>query len=139
MGMRTHYEILEVTCSATQEEIRRAFRKKLLCYHPDKTLSYENNEFCEIQAAWTVLKNVELRRSYDESLHLKEAVIYEEIQVSDMESVLVDEYSTSLTYKCRCSGEFQLENLESELLQSGQVKNIVISCNHCSSCIQVSL
>lgn len=39
--MRTHYEILEVTCSATQEEIRRAFRKKLnlwgKIYHRDFT------------------------------------------------------------------------------------------------------
>jgi DnaJ-class molecular chaperone len=141
--MRTHYEILEVARSASQAEIRRAFRKKLLYYHPDKRISYENNAFCEIQAAWNVLKNAELRRSYDESLCTKEcceeAIINEEIQVSEMESVLVDEYTEGFVYKCRCSGDFVLEKDDIELLQSGQKNNIVLSCNYCSSCLQVSL
>ena len=141
--MRTHYEILEVTSSASRAEIRRAFSRKLLCYHPDKRISYENNAFSEIQVAWNVLKNVELRSLYDESLRLKQChendVIHEEIKVSDMEYVPVDEYTKGFTYKCRCSGEYQLEYADAELLQSGQVKNMVISCNYCSSCLQVSL
>jgi hypothetical protein len=89
------------------------------------------------------LKNVELRRSYDESLCTKEccekAIINEEIQVSEMESVLVDEYTEGFVYKCRCSGDFVLEKDDIELLQSGQKNNIVLSCNYCSSCLQVSL
>ena len=44
MGART----MESLKLVAPRRIRGA-SEKLLCYHPDKTLSYENNEFCEIQ------------------------------------------------------------------------------------------
>ena len=140
--MRTHYEILEVTSSASRAEIVELLGESscaiiLTKEFLMKTMHSANSSSMEC------VKDVELRSLYDESLRLKQChendVIHEEIKVSDMEYVPVDEYTKGFTYKCRCSGEYQLEYADAGLLQSGQVKNIVISCNYCSSCLQVSL
>jgi len=62
------YEILGVSKSASQEEIRKAYLKLAHKYHPDKTGGDKaaEDKLKEINAAYDILKNPEKRRQYDQ-------------------------------------------------------------------------
>jgi len=63
---KDYYEILGVPRNATQEEIKRAYRRLVLKYHPDRNKSKEAEEkFKEINEAYAVLSDPEKRRQYD--------------------------------------------------------------------------
>ncbi|XP_042660347.1 dnaJ homolog subfamily C member 21 isoform X2 [Tyto alba] len=66
--MKCHYEVLGVSCDAGEEELKRAYRRLALRWHPDKNL--ENAEeaaeqFKLIQAAYDVLSDPQERAWYD--------------------------------------------------------------------------
>ena len=64
----THYEVLGVKEKATQQEIKVAYRKLALKYHPDKNASdlHAENKFKEVAEAYAVLSDQEKRKEYDE-------------------------------------------------------------------------
>ena len=66
------YEILGVNKNASDDEIKKAFRKLSLKYHPDRQGGKSDKEkkeaeekMKEISAAWTVLSDPEKKRQYD--------------------------------------------------------------------------
>jgi molecular chaperone DnaJ len=65
--MTNYYEILEVLREATQEEIKTAYRRLALLYHPDKNPGDREAEdkFKEISEAYRVLADTEKRQLYD--------------------------------------------------------------------------
>lgn len=68
--MATHYDILGVAQSASSEEIKKAYRRKSLMYHPDRNHSdpTATGKFQNIGKAFAVLGDKDQRRSYDISL-----------------------------------------------------------------------
>jgi molecular chaperone DnaJ len=66
MVKRDYYEILGVNKNATKDEIKKAYRKLALKYHPDRNKSPDAEEkFKEISEAYGVLVDDEKRRQYD--------------------------------------------------------------------------
>lgn len=65
--MTTHYETLGVSESADQEEIKKAFRKLAMQYHPDKNAGDKaaEDKFKQINEAYDTLSNPAKRQEYD--------------------------------------------------------------------------
>ncbi len=68
---RDYYEILSVTRTATQEEIKKSYRKVALQHHPDRNPDNPDAEhkFKEAAEAYEVLGNEEKRAKYDRFGH----------------------------------------------------------------------
>jgi len=67
---KDYYEILGVNKSASADEIKRAYRKQALQWHPDKNKSSEaEKRFKEINEAYEVLSDQEKRSAYDQFGH----------------------------------------------------------------------
>ena len=65
LAMENYYEVLGVSRDATQEEIKKAYRKLAKKYHPDSSGSQKDKDrFSEIQEAYSVLSNPEKRKMY---------------------------------------------------------------------------
>lgn len=73
--MKTHYQLLGIAPKASADEVKRAFRREIARYHPDKVqhLGHEFQEIAAVRAAelteaYRVLMDAGLRRRYDETL-----------------------------------------------------------------------
>ena len=65
---RDYYEVLEVPKTATADEIKKAYRKKAIQYHPDKNPGDKEAEekFKEAAEAYEVLSDPQKRQRYDQ-------------------------------------------------------------------------
>ena len=64
---RDFYKILDLKRSATPAEIKKAYRRLTLQYHPDKNPDDKEalEKFHDVAAAYEALSDPELRRKYD--------------------------------------------------------------------------
>lgn len=71
MGKKDYYELLEIDRNASQEEIKKAYRKLAFQYHPDRNPNNKEAEekFKEISEAYQVLSDPEKRAIYDRYGH----------------------------------------------------------------------
>ncbi|XP_046644207.1 dnaJ homolog subfamily B member 9-like [Daphnia pulicaria] len=65
IGGSNYYDILGVDTKATEREIKKAFRKLALKYHPDKNPAFEE-KFRDIAEAYEILSNPKKRKQYDD-------------------------------------------------------------------------
>ena len=82
MTKRDYYDILGVNKNADKTEIKKAYRKLALKYHPDKNPSKEAEEmFKDISEAYAVLSDDEKRKMYDSYGHagIDQQYSYEDI------------------------------------------------------------
>ena len=71
MAKRDYYDVLGVTKSASKEEIKKAYRKLALKYHPDKTKGNKSSEekFKEASEAYHILSDDKRKANYDQFGH----------------------------------------------------------------------
>ena len=71
MEKRDYYEVLGVSKTATADEIKKAYRKKAIQYHPDKNPGDKEAEekFKEAAEAYDVLSDEQKRQRYDQYGH----------------------------------------------------------------------
>ncbi|HZK33111.1 MAG TPA: molecular chaperone DnaJ [Tissierellaceae bacterium] len=71
MSKRDYYEVLKIDKNASQDEIKRSYRKKAKKYHPD--LNPDDHEaelkFKEVNEAYEILRNQDMRSRYDRFGH----------------------------------------------------------------------
>lgn len=68
MTKRDYYEILGISKNASADEIKKAYRKAAVKYHPDKEGGNEE-KFKEVNEAYEVLKDSSKRQRYDQFGH----------------------------------------------------------------------
>ncbi|KAI8321138.1 DnaJ-domain-containing protein [Martensiomyces pterosporus] len=68
-----HYAILGVPTSATQSEIKSAFYKSSMQWHPDKNQGSDeaHQKFLKLNEAYSVLGSEQSRRAYDRTLQIR--------------------------------------------------------------------
>src|SRR4051794_26279755 len=71
MAKRDYYEVLEIERTVTAEEIKKAYRKLAVKFHPDKNPGDKTSEerFKEIGEAYEALSDPQKRAAYDKFGH----------------------------------------------------------------------
>src|ERR671921_2353409 len=72
MAQQDYYAVLGVSASASQDEIKKQYRKLAAKHHPDRNSSDPKaaERFKEISEAYTVLGDADKRKQYDEMRRL---------------------------------------------------------------------
>jgi hypothetical protein len=70
MAMKNHYDTLEIKIGASETEIKKAFRRLAIKYHPDKNFGDDSlvKKFIEVKGAYDILISPISRTSYDNEL-----------------------------------------------------------------------
>lgn len=79
-----HYQTLEVSETATQQDIKQAYRRLAKQFHPDsQTATAADEDIKRINAAYEVLGDSKLRSDYDRLRRLQKAGFESEAQIDD--------------------------------------------------------
>jgi diphthamide biosynthesis protein 4 len=136
-GLGDFYELLSVSKDASTAEIKIAYHKALLQFHPDKTSassrSPEAISISLIKEAYLTLSTPHLRAQYSSRkrtpLGPRPAQI---ISLEEFEEVAGDSEEDDVwCYKCRCGGEYRISSGDMER------GHHLVGCNSCSEAVWV--
>lgn len=116
----TYYGVLEIEETATQEEIKSAFRTLVKRYHPDNIETGNEQEFKKVMEAYEVLSNLEKRKKYDSSLRKSNSTYNDS---PDNESTTSKTSGKNQTYHQYASYTKTKEEMESDF--DNLIKNIL--------------
>ena len=102
---RDYYEVLEVTKTATVEEIKKAYRKKAIQYHPDKNPGDKEAEekFKEAAEAYDVLSNPDKRWMIFSPCSVTSSEVAEEDSVVSADSAAAEVRSSDGIAEVTCA------------------------------------
>ncbi|CCH42171.1 Chaperone protein [Wickerhamomyces ciferrii] len=148
---KTHYEILEVERDCSVQDVKNAYRRKLLNIHPDKTnKQLDSDIIAKIKLAHATLSDPQLRTKYDDELiqtYKKSGLIstgegLDIVNLDDFEYVEEDDMGNFLKDCPRCTGENGFVLTEDDLAENGTPDgfggyNIIVQCNACSLWLKI--
>jgi curved DNA-binding protein len=110
MHKKNYYSILEIERTATGDQIRKAYYRLALEYHPDRNPDSEASEdkFKEISEAYAVLGDPKKRRDYDQYGHgdfqrrYRHQTMYDRMSASDLFEQTF--FTKSFFGGCGCGG-----------------------------------
>jgi DnaJ-class molecular chaperone len=112
MNNNDYYQILGVGENTTLEEVRRAYRRLALKYHPDRNPGNEKEageKFKQVNEAYGVLGDPEKRRQYDEFRKVGVGANFRDFSGYSQEDILRDLFRGS--YLNEILREFQRQNV----------------------------
>lgn len=97
MTKRDYYEVLGVSKSAAQDEIKKAYRQLALKFHPDKNPGDKSAEekFKEATEAYQILSDAEKRRQYDQYGHQAFGPQGPQVDYSNLEDIFSEIFGRS--------------------------------------------
>ncbi len=149
ISQKTHYEILGVERGSNVQEIKNAYKEKLLNTHPDKTNKQliDSDIIAQIKLAYATLVNDTLRTQYDEELKqtfqrnglISTGEGLDIVTLDDFNYYEDDGFSKDCP-RCTATGSFILT--EDDLAESGTADGlggyeIIVQCNACSLWLKV--
>lgn len=137
------YLELHIEVSASEQEIKAAYQKALLQYHPDKQHNKKSStsveKFLKVQEAWKILSDKDKKLQYDMSVKIEDAKFHgaETINIGQFEKSIGNAETESgesvectiYTKLCRCGDSFEISSIE---LEDGFNS---LQCDTCCLCI----
>ena len=131
------YEVLGVNQSATQDEIKAAFREKAFKYHPDRNQNNPEAEikFKELNQAYEILGDPEKKLKYDNQTKFKHSMPRNFVSPEDMFADLFGGFVTNVKRTVTPRFSTNIKLTLADTLQD-QEKNILINVrNKCDKCL----
>ena len=129
MSKRDYYEVLGVSKTASEDEIKKAFRKAAVKYHPDKE-GGDEAKFKEVNEAYEVLKDKQKRQRYDQFGHAGVGGAagggLAVIRLKDLVVLVGKMYSLTLVAMAACSATFLANSSVAARLVHGVVRAVVV-------------
>jgi curved DNA-binding protein CbpA len=106
---KNHYQVLDIPVNASLSEIKKAYRKLALVFHPDKHPDpiIAIPKFNEIKEAYQVLVNPSSRRDYDREFHFQKYQVKQMPLASEADEVL--QLTKELWAKFKYQDPFRLD------------------------------
>ena len=98
MSGRNYYQILGIPRNASDAEIRIAYKRAALVYHPDKGKTNNSDKFNEIHSAYETLINNQTKDQYDNILAINsnsESLMELFIRYKDLVKEICEKYNVS--------------------------------------------
>ncbi|KAF7215099.1 DnaJ heat shock protein family (Hsp40) member C24 [Nothobranchius furzeri] len=147
------YAVLGASPSDSVQQLRHRYQQLALKHHPDRLEGeHSSEEFVELNEAWRLLSDQNMRRQYD--LQRRAQELKQDCPVDDsvfLEDMIWDQGQCVYTYCCRCGGAFnisqkeveeetrwtQQEEANQETKRRHQV-GALVCCNTCSLSLHVT-